>query len=87
MWCHQIHNINEKTRLCSKTSARSCKYLNFTIIFEDLETKELVHDNFLAKRILDAMWGKLVTMTQFKAESAGTEVILVDPCNTHANEF
>ena len=28
------------------------------------------------------MWGKLVHMIQFKAESAGTEVIQVDPAYT-----
>jgi len=62
--------------------AQKLIYSYSTIIFEDLETKELVHENYLAKRILDATWGKLVNMTQFKAESAGTEVILVDPRNT-----
>ncbi len=52
------------------------------IAFEDLNIKGMVHNHHLAKSISDAAWNMLVTVTSYKAESAGSMAVLVDPRNT-----
>jgi putative transposase len=52
------------------------------IAFEDLNIKGMVHNHNLAKNISDVAWNMLVTVTSYKAASAGSMVVLVDPRNT-----
>ncbi|MDD5049444.1 MAG: transposase [Methanoregulaceae archaeon] len=52
------------------------------IAFEDLSIKNMLKNHNLAKSISDAAWRMLVTTTSYKAESAGSIVVLVDPRNT-----
>ncbi len=52
------------------------------IAFEDLNIKRMVKNHSLAKSIGDVAWNMLVTLTSYKAESAGSMVVLVDPRNT-----
>ncbi len=52
------------------------------IAFEDLSIKNMLKNHNLAKSISDAAWRMLVTTTSYKAESAGSKVVLVDPRNT-----
>ncbi|MEN3056262.1 MAG: transposase [Candidatus Methanosuratincola petrocarbonis] len=52
------------------------------IVFEDLNIKRMVKNHNTAQSIADASWGMLVTFTSYKAESAGSMVVLVDPRNT-----
>lgn len=52
------------------------------IAFEDLNIKGMVHNHILAKSISDVAWRMLVTITSYKAASAGSMVVLVDPRNT-----
>lgn len=54
------------------------------LCFEDLNIKTMVQTapRGLAKSIGDASWNILVRLTQYKAESAGSVVVLVDPKNT-----
>ena len=52
------------------------------IAFEDLNIKGMVKNHSLAKSIGDVAWNMLVTLTSYKAESAGSMVVLVDPRNT-----
>ncbi len=52
------------------------------IAFEDLNIKGMVKNHCLAKSISDASWNMLFTVTKYKAESAGTTVIMVNPANT-----
>jgi putative transposase len=52
------------------------------IAFEDLNIRGMVHNNSLAKSISDVAWNMLVTVTSYKAASAGSMVVLVDPRNT-----
>ena len=52
------------------------------ITFEDLNIKGMVRNHHLAKSIADASWGRIVQYTMYKAESAGTVVILVNPKDT-----
>ena len=52
------------------------------IAFEDLNIKGMTHNHNLAKSIHDVAWNMLVTLTSYKAASAGSIVVLVDPRNT-----
>jgi putative transposase len=52
------------------------------IAFEDLNIKNMVKDHCLAKSISDASWNMLFIVTRYKAESAGTTVVMVNPANT-----
>ena len=52
------------------------------ITFEDLNLKGMARNHHLAKSIADASWGRIVQYTMYKAESAGTVVILVNPMYT-----
>jgi len=52
------------------------------IAFEDLNIKNMIQNHCLAKSISDVAWNMLVTVTSYKAESAGSIVVLVDPRNT-----
>lgn len=52
------------------------------IIFENLNIRGMLRNHKLAKHISDCSWNKLISYTQYRAESAGVEVILVNPRNT-----
>jgi len=67
-FAHQVsHNLVEKFGL---------------IAFEDLSITKMLKNHCLAKSISDAAWRMLVITTSYKAESAGSKVVLVDPRNT-----
>lgn len=51
------------------------------IALEDLASQELAEQNF-GKQINDAGWGELTNMLRYKAESAGCEVVFVNPKDT-----
>ncbi len=53
-----------------------------TIVFEDLQIKNMVKNHNLAKSISDAGWSQLIQFTTYKAEYAGRIVDLVNPRNT-----
>jgi putative transposase len=56
-----------------------------TIIFEDLKIQDMVQAkpwHALNRTILDASWDNFVFMCRYKAESAGGQVITVNPKNT-----
>jgi putative transposase len=52
------------------------------IAFEDLNIKNMLKNQHLAKSIADVSWNMLINMTMYKAESAGSTVVLVNPANT-----
>lgn len=52
------------------------------IAFEDMDIKGMVHNHSFAKSISDVAWNMLVTLTSYKAASAGSMVVLVDSRNT-----
>ncbi len=52
------------------------------IAFEDLNIKNMVKNHCFAKSISDAAWKMLINTTKYKAESAGSKVVLVNPANT-----
>ena len=52
------------------------------VIFEDLNIKDMVQNNHLAKSIMDVAWGMLIDNTKSKAEWAGSKVVSVNPAYT-----
>lgn len=61
------------------------KYLvdNYDLItFENLDIPALIENNRLAKLILDAGWGTLITFATYKAVMAGARVVRVNPAYT-----
>ncbi len=52
------------------------------IAFEALNIMRMMKNHHLAKSIADASWNTIVQYTTYKTESAGNEVVLVDPRNT-----
>lgn len=52
------------------------------IAFEDLNIKNMLKNHCLAKSISDAAWNMLISATKYKAESAGSLVVSVNPANT-----
>ena len=62
----------------------SCKLVRKydVIVFEDLRIQNMLKNHKLAKSISDASWSKFIEYTSCKAESAGKQVILVNPQNT-----
>jgi len=53
-----------------------------TIMFEDLNITNMQKNHCLAKSIADVAWNQFITITESKAEDAGSRVILVNPRNT-----
>jgi putative transposase len=51
-------------------------------VFEDLNITNMQKNHHLAKSIADAAWSMFITITESKAEDAGSRVILVNPRNT-----
>jgi putative transposase len=52
------------------------------IKFEDLTVKNLVKNHHLAKAIHDVAWRQFITITAYKAEEAGKQVLVVNPNGT-----
>lgn len=52
------------------------------IVLEDLNISEMVQGEMNSKNTLDSSWRTFIQLLLYKAESANTEVILVDPNNT-----
>ena len=72
---------NKRYEFAHKTSRMLVKRFG-TICFEDLNIKGMLHNHNLGKSISDVAWKMLVNITSYKAESAGSKVILVDPRNS-----
>jgi putative transposase len=49
------------------------------IVFEDLNINNMVKNHHLAKSITDAGWNQIIQYTMYKAESAGTFTVMIDP--------
>jgi putative transposase len=50
---------------------------------EDLDIKQMSQQKYFnAKNMMDASWGKFAQLLDFKAESAGCQIVKIDPRNT-----
>lgn len=81
----RIHErISTKRKdFCDKLSLSLVQTYSF-IAFEKLKIDEMVQqeDCYIGKYIYDVAWNQLVSMTHYKAEEAGSVVVLVNPYNT-----
>jgi len=82
----RVAKVHERVRNARKDFLHKLsRYLvnNYDYIsFENLEIKGLVQNSNLAKSILDAGWGTLITFATYKAVTAGARVVRVDPSYT-----
>jgi len=72
---------NKRYEFAHKVSLDLVNRFGF-IAFEDLNIQNMIKNHCLAKSISDVAWNMLVTLTSYKAENAGSMVVLVDPRNT-----
>ena len=80
--CHIHHRIaNRRKDFAHKLSRRIVSEFGI-IALEKLNTRGMLQNHSLAKSISDAAWNQLAQYTQYKAENAGRECVLVDPHNT-----
>ena len=63
-------------------TARLVKTVSARFAIEDLKITNMVKNKNLARRIHEQQWGNLANMLTYKAESAGGEVVRVDPKHT-----
>lgn len=70
----------KRTKETLQKRKRKLKYSLVT--FENLNIPTLVENNRLAKLILDAGWGTLITFATYKAVMAGARVVRVNPAYT-----
>ena len=67
-----LHKITTKL-------VKECKI----IVMEDLNIKQMSQQKYFnARNMLDASWNKFAQLLDFKAESAGCQIVKVDPRNT-----
>lgn len=74
------HIANQRKDLAHKLSRRLVTEFSL-IAVEDLNILGLAKSN-LSKSVLDAGWAQLLQFTTYKAESAGSRVVAVDPRGT-----
>ena len=81
----RIHEriTNKRKDFCDKLSLSLVQNYSL-IVFEDLKTNQMIQqeDCYIAKHIYDVAWNQLINMTTYKAEDAGSVVVLVNPYNT-----
>jgi putative transposase len=71
---------NQRTDFLHKESTKLINSFDM-VAYEDLNIKGMVNGRF-SKGIHDAGWGKFIAMIEYKAESAGTYAISVNPYHT-----
>jgi putative transposase len=75
---------NQRADFCHKAARRLINAYG-TVVFEDLKVRNMVQNHNLALSISDAGWGQFVQCCVVKAESAGRQVLFVDPRHTSQN--
>src|SRR3989344_4469008 len=82
----RVLTMHEKIKMCRsdflhKISAHyvaECK----TIVVENLNVISLIRSSRNARNIMDSSWSRFLHMLSYKAESAGCELVKVNPKNT-----
>lgn len=72
---------NRRLNFAHQTSRRLVDRFGI-IVVEDLNVKNMQKNHHLAKSIADVAWNLFITITESKAEEAGSRVVLVNPRNT-----
>ena len=72
---------NQRREIANRVADKLIKEYD-TIVHEKVEIRNMVRNRHLSKSISDAGWGMFFKILGYKAESAGREVIGVDPRNT-----
>jgi len=72
---------NQRKDYAHKESRKLINEYGF-IAFEDLNIQGMVKNHHLAKSIVDAGWNQFVQFVTYKAESAGRQIVHVDPSGT-----
>jgi putative transposase len=75
---------NQRADFAHKTSRKLIDSFD-SIIFEDLQIKNMIQNHHLSKSIFDAGWNQLMNFTKSKAECAGKVVEFVNARNTSQN--
>lgn len=73
--------VNQRNDFLHKISSFYINNYNL-IVVENLNIRGMVRNHNLARKILDASWGKFLHMLAYKAENAGKMVVKVNPRGT-----
>jgi len=73
--------VNQRDDFLHKLSRYYANSYGF-IAIENLNIKNMVRNHHLAKSITDASWSRFIQILEYKAESAGIQVMKVDAKNT-----
>jgi putative transposase len=73
--------VNQRNDFLHKLSHLYAKTYTF-IAIEALNIRGMIRTSFNSRNIMDASWACFVRMLEYKAESAGAQVIKVDPRGT-----
>lgn len=77
----QEHVANQRADFLHKLSYRLVQHHD-RIALEDLSIRNMVRNPHLSKSILDSGWGIFKELLAYKAESAGRELVFVNPAYT-----
>jgi putative transposase len=77
----QEHTANQRQDYAHKLARQLVNEYDL-IALEDLRIRNMVRNTRLSKSILDSGWGLFRQLLTYKAESAGREVVLVNPAYT-----
>ena len=80
--CHIHQRIANRRKDFAHKLSRQLVNEYSIIALEKLNIKGMLQNHCLAKSISDASWNQFAQYTQYKAENAGRECVLVDPRNT-----
>jgi len=73
---------NQRTDFLHKITTKMVKECKI-IVMEDLNIKQMSQQKYFnARNMMDASWGKFTQLLDYKAESAGCQIVKINPRNT-----